>query len=330
LNAVNEQPDTDGSLNWPLITFCCVAGLVMLGAAVGFQTAWDWMGVTTEALVEGGIALAFVGVAFLFERRFVRRIASAATTAAEARFEQQTRALQTQLDDLTDEVHKRGEREAEIQDEEISRLDTEPSFETVMQALRTADDLNAIPTFVRVSATAEPDLLDLSFGRTTASHPPYGYRLEVAIVPGNARSAPNGAPIELWTHTKSAVDFGDSIRKRIIREALLEKPTDFDWSLAIRNLQNLLRVAVRSRRKADGAWHLEGKLYRLMTEDWALTEAGLEHRDPRFFLSGSEFRYRFMGPTQYPDRNQATPRISARLGRCSRLGAAHTGWIGPL
>jgi hypothetical protein len=285
---MTEQQGPGQRLNRGWIAFSCVGGIALVALAFIVQTKWGWTGVTTEALVEGGIALAFVGLAFLFERRFVGGIAQAASAAAKATVAAQTQNIQNRIDDLTDAVQALNRREAQQQDEVISLLD-EPTFENVMAALQEAVDLRALAgSRARVNAVAEPNVLGLSFGLT---HDQGSEILDIVIRPyARARSQPVGFPILKWLPSQSPTDVGLDISRTIMREGFLDNPNDFDWTQALKNFKRSIDTAVRSRRGDADAWRLHGRLYELLTEDWAVTTAGLEYRPrPAYVLDRKEF-----------------------------------------
>jgi hypothetical protein len=65
---------------------------------------------------------------------------------------------------------------------------------------------------------------------------------------------------------------GDKLRKEGAR-GVGNTP---NWTMAMRNLQRSLDVALPVE---HGGWHLSGALHELVGEDWAITTAGIEHRD---------------------------------------------------
>jgi hypothetical protein len=260
-----------------------------------FQTKWSWSGATIEALIEAGIALSFVGLAFLFERRFVKGIAQVATDAAQVSFAKQAGDLQTRIDQLTDAVRERRRQEADDQDEVISALDY-PSLSNIIRAFEEASKLRALADgLVRVSASADRDLLTLSFGRWRQQ----GSILEIVISPqALARVHPPSLPILRWMPEQTAESVGFEISHVIQRQGLLDNPDDFDWSRALRNLRDSFAVAIKSRRRDPGEWLLHGQPYEFLETDWAVTTEGLEYRLKRDFLIMKNEFFQRQGPAR--------------------------------
>jgi hypothetical protein len=288
------NPAGEENLNWRPILFCCGAGAVLVSLAFLFQTCWKWTGVTEDALIEAGIALAFVGLAFLAERRFVRGVARVAASAAEATFAEQTRQLQTRVDELSESVHARDQKDADEQDDLVAQLEY-PSYERVMSSLEEAQDFRALGgnstgVSVRVTASSDRDLLSLTFFRYNIVQN-VRWVLQITVHPqAHARVPLTNAQRLRWEESESADDAGHKISREIRSRGLLAQPDDFDWSLAIGNLRKSLDVAFRSKRREPGAWHLDGSLHELLGDDWAVTTAGLEHRpDPPFLVPAAEF-----------------------------------------
>jgi hypothetical protein len=292
---VSEHGDAT-SLNWRWLIGCWAGGGVLIFLAFAFQTTWNWEGATIDLLVEAGVALAFVGLAFLFERRFVGGIARAAAGAAEERFAQRTSQLETRLDELTVAVQQRNQEDAQNQDSLVEALDY-PSYQNVMQVLEEADKLQAVAGSwvgpeVTVAASSDRDLLSIRFFRyrIVEGNPPT-FTLEVGARPhAHARNRPS-SPLGLrWVASESAADFGHRLSQQILTSRLLDDADDFDWSLALANLKKSVDIALRSRRREPGAWLLDGRLYELLGDDWAVTTAGLEHRpEPTFIIPAAEF-----------------------------------------
>lgn len=242
-------------------------------------------------------------------------IARAAAGAAEARFAQRTSQLETRLDELTAAVQQRNQEDAQNQDSLVKTLDY-PSYQNVMRVLEEADKLQAVAgSFVgpevTVAASSDRDLLSLRFFRyrIVDGNPPT-FTLEVIAKPHtHARNRPS-PPLQLrWNASESAAEFGHRLSQQILTSRLLDNSGDFDWSLTIANLKKSLDVALRSRRREPGAWLLEGRLYELLGDDWAVTTAGLEHRpEPIFIIPAAEFLRRHL-----PGRDRSLEDITRSL-----------------
>jgi hypothetical protein len=294
----------DVRLNWRWLVTCCACGVILIVAAFVLQTAWDWTGATIEALIEAGIANAFVGIAFLFERRFVRKLAHAASDAAQASFAEQTRRMELRMDELTDAVRDREQADAQAHEEIISALD-HPTYESISRAMDEAASLQALATRqIKVTASTGRDLLSLGFSSAPKGEQPV---LQIFVIPEkNAKEHPESSTFILWESGDTAADVGHRISAEIQRKGILDDLSSFDWSEAMANLQKSIDVAVRSRRRDASAWKLKGKLYELLGDDWAVTTKGLEYRQSNYILPSSEF----FG--MYNTRARATPQQAAR------------------
>jgi hypothetical protein len=238
-----------------------------------------------------------------------------AAGAAEARFAQRTSQLETRLDELTAAVRQRNQEDAQNQDSLVEALDY-PSYQNVMGVLEEADKLKAVAGSyvgpeVTVAASADRDLLSLRFFRyrIVAGDPPT-FTLEVIAKPhAHARNRPS-PPLQLrWKASESAEEFGHRLSQEILTSGLLYNANDFDWTLTIANLKKSLDVALRSRRREPGVWLLDGRLYELLGDDWAVTTAGLEHRpEPTFIVPAAGFLRRHA-----PGRDRSLEAITQSL-----------------
>lgn len=313
-------------LNWPPLLMCCLAGAVLVAAAFVFQSHWLWSGATIEALIEAGIALAFVGLAFLFEKRFVKGIAQAATDVAKETFADRTRDIETRLDQLTDAVRDRLQEAGREQDEIVSQLDY-PSYDHVMRAMEEADNLQALGNgSVRVSASALRERVTLTFQRVDINQIAYGaspggnsrrFHLEIIIRPlRRARIKTSTFPVVEWLPDQSADEVGFHVAVEIQKNGYLFQESEFDWALALGNLKKSIDLALRSQRRDSDAWLLNGKLYELLSDDWAVTTAGLEHRpEPGFILRRQHF-YRSVAPSS--DRTPKEQVLRSLIGGSMR------------
>lgn len=290
------MPDdrSDGELNWPWLIGCCVIGLCLIGLALGLQTAFKWVGVVPDTLVEAGVGTVIIGIAFLFERRFARKVTRAAAEAAEASFARQAGQMQARIDQLTEAVRDREREDARSDDEVISGLEY-PDFVNIVRALSAAYTLNALATpWLKVTASGDRDLLSLRFSTVREQD---RYYVQILVTPEkNAKTHPTSQTIILWSRDETTVDVGRKIILEIQRRGLVDDLDGFDWSAALANLRKSLDVAVRSRRRDSDAWRLDGKLYELLGDDWAVTSSGLEHRPPPDFKLPAESFYRHYVP----------------------------------
>jgi hypothetical protein len=274
------------TINWTWLITCCAGGAALIGIALFLQTGWGWSGVVTETLVEAGVAGVFVGLAFLFERAFVRKVGKVAASAAEATFAQRTEGLEARIEDLTKAVRERERADVQAQTELVSALEN-PTLTNIDAAMQEATRVSGLAenaeNRIKVTASPDPDTLSLSFSRFTSDGKP---AFEISLIPEiKAKAHPTDLVPVIWVEGEDAVDVGHSISNVIQHRRLLGGLDDFDWSIAMANLKHSIDTAIRSRGMDSGDWHLKGGLYELLGNDWAVSSAGLEHRDPDCFVS---------------------------------------------
>ena len=106
----------------------------------------------------------------------------------------------------------------------------------------------------------------------------------------------------VWTSTTPAVEVGLALAQQLQQRDRWRNNTTLDWEQTVRNLIHTLDVAIKSQRKEPGAWHLHGALIELMGQDWALTKAGIEHKQHGLVLAETAFPER----SQFAARNETT------------------------
>lgn len=314
--------------------------MVFLGVARWEESRGTWKGVTPSIVVNFGTALLLAGVLFLLERRFTSRVVRAGQRAVqevaeqvEGRLKQRTDELSARVADLQTQVEQRMQARAEEQDRKIGALGDDVSYDTVTTALTEANQLRAIKRGqVTVQAAEDPDGVALIFkwdahrtvydlgvllqgygDRTkagTCGDEPFGLPGRGPCLEIEARIEADfefsgGRPlIEVeWRPDDPPAAVADRLNQQLQREGRWHGPSTLDWTLALHNLQRSLKLAVASRRDGDGAgpWRLHGALHELVGEDWAITEAGIEHRQHNdVILPESDF-------PQTPNRRSGKP-----------------------
>jgi hypothetical protein len=287
------------------ILACEAAGAAVIGLAFALEKWYQWTGVAPSTLVNVGTGLLLAGLLFLLERRFTAR-AEAVVEAVDERIAQRTRKLETRLDDLQRRTDERIRQQGTRDDEAIEALD-HVSFPAVTHALERVNRMHALATSVaRVQASADPAGVRLGFAwgsRTPDEDRP------ALLVTADFSSRHGGArrnPQIQWLPTQTAEEIGARLVDMLNHDDAADQK--FDWPLAISNLHRTLRVAVDSKRRASGAWHLRGLLIELVGDDWAITQEGLEGPDHGYILRKTSF-----------------PRHRDGAGRPSDLGS----WIAP-
>lgn len=295
---------TSESVRWGWVAACEIPGAVLIAVALWTEDRWGWAGAVPAVFVNLGTALLLAGVLFGFERHFTRAVGRVASQVAEQvtssvadRFDSRTSDLEHRIDDLASEVEVRREARSRKAAAAVEALDL-VSFDSVTEALRLANDINALHGGVaRVHASPRASGLRLEFrwGRSVRddgwSRRQVGEpKLTVAALAGDEvpeRDARYVLEVE-WLPEESAARVGDKLAEELTR---LGWWTDggFDWPRALRNLQRTVDVSITSRRRAGGGWRLGGAVVELVGSDWAVSEAGLEAPDRRYLVSAEQF-----------------------------------------
>lgn len=285
-------------VRWQYVVGCFVAGGLMIAGAYWSEDHWSWQGVTPSVLVNLGTAFALAGLLFVLERRFVTVVRQASTEAAAQaadsvadRLEARTEALETRLADLDEQTARRVQAHREAQDRTISALEV-VSFDTVTEVLATAAGLRALlGDRAEVQASNDRDGLWLKFSwgcnwvsTDFAGDPIFDDpKLMVEVLDDQT-------PLEVeWRPDDAAPDVAQRLVRELQSAGLWMGETMLNWQLALQNLQRTVDVAIRSRRKDPGAWHLADQLDRLVGDDWAITKAGIERLGHGVVLEPSDF-----------------------------------------
>ncbi|MGB3439484.1 MAG: hypothetical protein WBA97_12100 [Actinophytocola sp.] len=291
---------------WGWVVICFVLGAGLVGLALFLEDRWVWQGTMPSVLVNVGTTLSLAGVLVLLEPLFTGRVVRAGReavreAAAEVEVHLQRRAdeLSARIDELQTQVDRRMDARARAQDSFVEDLVT-PTFTTVTNALTEANRLGALAGgTATVEASADPVGLSLKFWWGTyadGSFDPPGLRLDVEarrLLPG-----PGGQPvIKLEWKPDEPIDvFAERMNAELMRQGLWDGSDTVDWTLALRNLQDSLRLATTSRRREGATWELQEPLYEMVGSNWALTTAGVESRPANgVLIPESDFPSRSVG-----------------------------------
>ena len=299
------------------IVLVIIAGVIATGAAVVTEATWGWEGVAPSILVNFGTALVLAGMLYDSQRLFTREVVErteAAVRAVDARADDRARDFDTRLSDLEAMTSERVRENEAKADATVSALD-QVSFGTVTKAMALASRKRAMAYPGRVQVQASDDVegiwITFSWGSDRQSGQPMGGSELIIEADLEQRPGERGAPVcEIrWMPDQSAPDVGAALKEEIERCGRWEGEGTLDWGLAVRNLRRTIDVAVRSRRRDEGAWHLGGRLFLIVGTDWALTEAGVEAPGHNFIMAGDEFpgasgdrpglAYRHPGPADW-------------------------------
>lgn len=316
---MTANPD-DASIHWGWVSVCAVAGVTLIVLAFVVESRWGWVGTAPSVLVELGAAVLLAGVLFVLEQRFTRRarqVTDARIGALEQRVTERTQSLERRLDEIQGATEERVQDRDVASDAVMDALGNKVSFHAVTNAIAEANKLRASARG-RWTVEASPDpagiRLTFSWGYHTrddsVSKPPNVPLLEVGAEL-DKRAGEWGTPVVevVWDAAEPPDAVGARLIDELRRVGRWEGETTLDWGLALSNLQRTLRVAVGSRRRDPGAWHLGGALYELVGSDWAITEAGVESPPHAFLLPQNDFPEQ-MGRPQLDPFRPARPKFA--------------------
>jgi hypothetical protein len=226
---------------------------------------------------------------------------------------QQVESLATRIDQLQGIVEEQDAANVEDQDRVIEGLSNEASFMTVASAMAVANELGALPKGeVTIAASAEPGI-DLTFswqyhiGDGRFSEPSGQFLgVEALVYPDPGGMTPVIRTI--WKSGEKPETVIGRINDQLRQRDRWNGPSTIDWSQVFRDLHRGIVLAVAyKRRDTTVDWQLHGGLYELHGQDWAITEAGIEHRpDSQVVLAEENFpegdeRHRGVSPTNLGD-----------------------------
>jgi hypothetical protein len=194
--------------------------------------------------------------------------------------------MEARIEDLTRIVRERERADVRDQDGLVSALEN-PTLANIDAAMREAARVDGLAeNRIKVTAGTGRDTLSLSFARDASGGKP---ALRIAIMPErDAKVHPTDLVPVTWTENDTAGDVGHSISTVIQKYRMLNNLEEFDWSTALANLKDSISTAIKSRGMDSGDWHLNGGLYELLGSGWAVSSAGLEHREPAYLLPRRE------------------------------------------
>lgn len=252
--------------------------------------------VTTSTLTNIGTSIVLVGVVFFLERGFVKRVTAAAAESTARVVEERTAELQSANDELATalaglraEFHDVAESAAKEQTAPLRNVATDVSFDSVAQALETANDLGAlrggVVTVPLKAPVDRPELVTFDWSNHEIRGPGGGRSGEYAPavrVSYHASRNPGGGPgfpvVEvLWLPHETPSDLLLKLRQEMTRCGFGAEAKDVDADL-LEHVGCALNDAVAGRTATDGSW-VRGQLSAWLADGWAVTDEGLVTRD---------------------------------------------------
>jgi hypothetical protein len=305
-------PDTtDERIRWSWVIVCVIAG----AALIAFALVHWWAASSVVTNVGTGFLLA--AVLFFLERRFTHRVVTAnrqAVEAAEGRLQQQADRLATRIDGLQAQIEERMQETSRDEDRALAAVREDVSRENILGAFGVANSLNAIHWgAVTVPGAADPDGFTVTFSAMMQNvggfGPPEGVVGPILRVEVRALHDPSLETIPLptgaeWRLGVDPAEVAATVNRMLQQGGMWRGPGTVDWTLAMSNLADALDLAVRSRRDgaAGSGWRLGAELFELVGRDWALTGAGVEHRDHGLVVAETMFPDREYTPDGWPPK----------------------------
>jgi len=289
-------------VRWGRISAITIVGLAFTGAP--FYLAQKVSGefgevhaLTSSTLTNIGTAVLLVGIVFFLERSLLQRVSDTAAQTTARVVEERTidltnanRALATELADLRAQFEGATAADSATRTEPLRNVTTDVSFDSIAEALETANDFGALEwgtvTVPLVSPSDAPELVTFDWRFHEVRYPD-GRRDENRFTPQirveyETRRNPGGGigmPVVevMWAPDQAPLDLLMSLRAEMVKkgfglEAKLVSPD------LLAHVGVALADAVAGRQVEDGAW-VEGALAEWLADGWAITEAGLISRD---------------------------------------------------
>jgi hypothetical protein len=202
------------------------------------------------------------------------------TAALEEKIESQGRRIDT----LSGEVaQNRAARHAD-EDAGLAAIAEDASFEAISDAIRDAERRQAISSLFRVPATANTGGMHLRVQNGQLGDRAVGSTPVIFLTPWFADD--REVPMVIWKSGQDAVEIFGELDQNI--ESAHLSPDDLlDSAVFIKNLTESISLANAALR--GHAKHLEDPLIERLTDEWVLTEAGLEALSSDFILPIAAF-----------------------------------------
>jgi vacuolar-type H+-ATPase subunit H len=270
-------------------------GVILLGDYFNFgsfrfdfdaETGPYWSGVA----VNGGTTVVLAGVLIWFERQLTVRVQQARAEATrqigEARndfktaLDKVTEHLNVRMDELDERTSERAASAMKEEVESIDRLGADASRDSVLSAMRTAGDLNAIvhdgkspSVSVIVPGSTGPDGIPLIVAYTPERDGDWGTEVATLRV-GRGWSGIEEAVD--WSPNMSATDVFDGLRLLLVRADQGAQARRLSPERFFAGLREALDQAVRRRQGNDDFWIQGSEVLESVAPGWLITDLGIE------------------------------------------------------
>jgi hypothetical protein len=294
----------NGGIRRGFILLWTLVGLVLLAAATWLADGWRDGQFWSSVLVNLGTTIFLAGFLVWLERRLVattRTVAKeaateAASAAATVAAEEATRVLSERLDAVQERFEQQLADQVAKEDSAVSALSSDISYGSVFTAMTTAKDLGAARSELFVSAGESLD------------SPVVGVRLAIFQQEESfgVYSEPQITGLELsvdtsllgsaylveteWDADDDPIEVFSRLRSEMVRVGYGPEAKGLNVDRLFRNLKVGLEDALAGRRGDDGAWRGRETLLDVISDDWIVSELGIEHRTHGLVAAAPPFR----------------------------------------
>ncbi|AXL12656.1 hypothetical protein DXT68_11270 [Microbacterium foliorum] len=199
--------------------------------------------------------------------------------------EEATRVLNDRLDAIQERFERQLAEQAAQEDSAVSGIADEVSYESVMAAMETANKLGAVEQEVHVSGGDRLTDPVVSVALATEQQQiDYGSYSEPRVIglalAVDTRLLGTGYVVEsLWTKDDDPITVFGRLRSEMVRVGYGPEFKGVNVQRLFQNLNRGLEDAVAGRRGDQGAWRSPGTLLDVLSDDWVVSNRGIEHRE---------------------------------------------------
>jgi hypothetical protein len=318
------------TIRWSAVGVIFAVGTALTIASIILSITYDWQGIWPQVMLAWGTTIALSGILFGIQEAFVRKVnrhVEQQVNQAAANLEDRIGKRITRLEDVAGETDAVRNARYASEDQVITDLREDTSYQSVANALGQAAAFKAISNgdrqgrnSFRVRAGSPLDSLRLSLKRKydpagTSSDSLAPYRVLVW--------SPWKADISVdvdWDAGMTVAVMFDSLRQQFNEKRLNVGEKEFDVDFTVKELVRSLDVSIKSRRGQDFR-RLQAPIVEVVDDQWAFTEAGLESLKYEYLLPDLVFprlRGAVMGQTRKHISAQKLRTVSMRhTGTCS-------------
>lgn len=267
---------------WAWFVPVLVVGFGFVALAVVLQGPEAWPAILINLGTGALLAAVLIFLEPLLARRVARSVGGSVAKQVAEETERQVGAHFDNLQQLVTDLITQRER---ARDQAIDDL-AHPTYETVTAAFVEAHSLQALfkdSLTVPVSDPVTEMRMTFTWSNRVRSRRNGGSPRSPLTITITGLTSVRKTPQTEWLPDESAEVVGARLVE-ILKQAGLWLPGRIDWGLTLRNLQHGLRIAVEHRTAESGEWATTAPMRELLTDDWIITDSGLESRSPARYI----------------------------------------------